>query len=146
MPQPSPATEGPRGRRKGKRDEAISPSETASFSFGVTALKELAFLLQRTGVWALLDCGATRSLVGAEVIEHLMYGMMELHGVEFTIEPDTVSFTFGDGQQKRSMGKVSGQAFLGPELQPLRLSTMINMVPIRLGVDVLAGAVGSIVD
>ncbi|CAK0843086.1 unnamed protein product [Prorocentrum cordatum] len=114
--------------------------------FILSALDEHVYLLEREGIWAVLDIGATRSLGGVESVENLMYEMMVNHDVEFEAHDDTCSFTFGDGLQKSSMGTVSGRAYLGPELRDISLSVMANRVPILLGVDILTDDSKVVVD
>ncbi|CAK0809563.1 unnamed protein product [Prorocentrum cordatum] len=114
--------------------------------FILSALDECVYLLEREGIWAVLDIGATRSLGGVESVENLMYEMMVMHDVEFEAHDDTCSFTFGDGPQKSSMGTVSGRAYLGPELRDISLSVMANNVPILLGMDILTDALKVVVD
>ncbi|CAK0827540.1 unnamed protein product, partial [Prorocentrum cordatum] len=114
--------------------------------FILSALDECVYLLEREGIWAVLDIGATRSLGGVESVENLMYEMMVNHDVEFEAHDDTCSFVFGDGLQKSSMGTVSGRAYLGPELRAISLSEMANRVPILLGMDILTDDLKVVVD
>ncbi|CAK0826625.1 unnamed protein product [Prorocentrum cordatum] len=114
--------------------------------FILSALDEYVYLLEREGIWAVLDIGATRSLGGVESVENLMYEMMVNHDVEFEAHDDTCSFTFGDGLQKSSMGTVSGRAYLGPELRDISLSVMANRVPTLLGMDILTDDLKVVVD
>ncbi|CAK0840994.1 unnamed protein product, partial [Prorocentrum cordatum] len=114
--------------------------------FILSALDEYVYLLEREGIWAVLDIGATRSLGGVESVENLMYEMLVNHDVEFEAHGDTCSFTFGDGLQKSSMGTVSGRAYLGPELRDISLSVMANRVPILLGMDILTDDLKVVVD
>ncbi|CAK0870614.1 unnamed protein product [Prorocentrum cordatum] len=114
--------------------------------FFLSALDEYVYLLERDGIWAILDIGATRSLGGVESIENLMYEMLDQHDAEFEAHDDTCSFTFGDGLQKSSMGAVSGKVFLGPELRDIRLSAMPNRVPALIGMDILTDDLKVVVD
>ena len=34
-------------------------------------------------IWAILDCGATRNLIGVTMAEYLTYDMKEKHDLEF---------------------------------------------------------------
>ena len=119
---------------------------SAHNGFILSALDDYVYLLERDGIWALLDIGATRSLGGVEGIENLMYEMLDEHDVEFETNNDTCSFTFGDGLQKSSMGTVTGEIFLGGELVKVNLSVMPNRVPILLGMDILTDLLKVVVD
>ncbi|CAK0904649.1 unnamed protein product, partial [Prorocentrum cordatum] len=114
--------------------------------FILSALDEYVYLLEREGIWAALDIGATRSLGGVESVENLMYEMLVNHDVEFETHDDTCSFTFGDGLQKSSMGTVFGRVYLGPEFRDISLSVMANRVPILLGMDILTDDLKVVVD
>ena len=126
--------------------EDKAPKNSTHNGFILSALEEYVYLLERDGIWAVLDIGATRSLGGIESVENLMYEMLDQHQVEFETHDDTCSFTFGDGLQKSSMGAVSGQAFLGPKLRDIHLSVMPNRVPILLGMDILTDDLKVVVD
>eukprot|EP00959_Pyramimonas_sp_CCMP1952_P207243 4334991-Pyramimonas_sp.AAC.1 len=88
-------------------NNASGSSGTAHNGFILSALHEYVYLLERDGIWAVLDIGATRSLGGIESVENLMYEMLVNHDVEFEAHDDACSFTFGDGLQKSSTGTVA---------------------------------------
>ena len=138
---------GHRARDCPERRIEDKPTRDATHNgFILSALEDYVYLLERDGIWAVLDIGATRSLGGIESVENLMYEMLDQHQVEFETHDDTCSFTFGDGLQKSSMGTVSGQAFLGPKLRDINLSVMPNRVPILLGMDILTDDLKVVVD
>ena len=113
----------------------------------MATLEELVLILEeKPGIWAVLDPGATRSLGGSEVVEDLVYDMKEIHDIEFEMDMSQNSFTFGDGNRKASISAVTGSIFLADTTLAVRLSVMDNMVPILLGMDVLADATGAILD
>ncbi|CAK0837902.1 unnamed protein product, partial [Prorocentrum cordatum] len=119
---------------------------TTHNGFVLSALDEYLYLLERDGIWAILDIGATKSLGGLESVENLMYEMLDQHGQEFETTHDECSFTFGDGLQKSSMGTVKGNVFLGGDLTEVKLSVMPNRVPILLGMDILTDSLKVVVD
>ncbi|CAK0829661.1 unnamed protein product [Prorocentrum cordatum] len=127
-------------------NSATAGTGTTHNGFILSALDECVYLLEREGIWAVLDIGATRSLGGVESVENLMYKMLVNHNVEFEAHSDTCSFTFGGGLQKSSMGTVAGKAFLGPQLREISLSVMANRVPILLGMDILTDDLKVVVD
>ncbi|CAK0899034.1 unnamed protein product, partial [Prorocentrum cordatum] len=119
---------------------------TTHNGFVLSALDEYLYLLERDGIWAILDIGATKSLGGLESVENLMYEMLDQHGQEFETTQDECSFTFGDGLQKSSMGTAKGNVFLGGHLTEVKLSVMPNRVPILLGMDILTDSLKVVVD
>ncbi|CAK0898390.1 unnamed protein product [Prorocentrum cordatum] len=112
------------------------PNETTSFA--LLELGELVLLLDdEGGIWAILDCGATPSLIGVTMAENLAYEMKEKHDLNFDSAELTRYFTFGDGKRKSSMGTMTGDIFLGDGLENIELSIMDNEVPLLIGMDIL---------
>ncbi|CAK0851391.1 unnamed protein product [Prorocentrum cordatum] len=137
------AVDCPRRNTKGQASGAQGSAHNGSIP---SALNEYMYLLERDGIWAVLDIGATQSLGGVEGIENLMYEMLVDHGEEFETDSEACSFTFGDGLSKSSMGTVTGNVFLGGDLFYVRLSVMPNRVPILLGMDILSDCLKMVVD
>ncbi|CAK0814132.1 unnamed protein product [Prorocentrum cordatum] len=118
------------------------PNETTSFA--LLELGELVLLLDDDGgIWAILDCGATRSLIGVTMAENLAYDMKERHDINFDLAELTRYFTFGDGRRKSSMGAVTGDIFLGDGLENIEISIMDNEVSLLIGMDILGPACAS---
>ena len=106
--------------------------------FALIELEELVFLLDDPGgIWAILDCGATKSLIGVTMAEYLTYDMKEKHDLDFDLVKTTRAFTFGDGQRKSSMGSTIGNIFLGGGEETIEISVMDNEVPLLIGMDIL---------
>ncbi|CAK0846211.1 unnamed protein product [Prorocentrum cordatum] len=112
------------------------PNETTSSA--LLELGDLVLLLDDAGgIWAILDCGATRGLIGVTMAEHLIYDMEEKHNILFDVVERTRHFTFGDGRRKSSMGTMTGAIFLGDDKEKIGISIMDNEVPLLIGMDVL---------
>ncbi|CAK0844313.1 unnamed protein product, partial [Prorocentrum cordatum] len=114
------------------------PQPNEMTSFALLELGDLVLLLDDVcGIWAILDCGATRSLIGVTMAEHLIYDMEEKHNILFDVVERTRYFTFGDGRRKSSMGTMTGAIFLGDGQEKIEISIMDNEVPLLIGMDVL---------
>ncbi|CAK0895853.1 unnamed protein product, partial [Prorocentrum cordatum] len=112
------------------------PNETTSFA--LLELGGLVLLLDdEGGVWAILDCGATRSLIGVTMAENLACDMKDHYDINFDLAELTRYFTFGDGNRKSSMGAMTGDIFLGDGLEKVEISIMDNEVPLLIGMDLL---------
>ncbi|CAK0860660.1 unnamed protein product [Prorocentrum cordatum] len=114
------------------------PQPNEMTSFALLELGDLVLLLDDVGgIWAIIDCGATRSLIGVTMAEHLIYDMEEKHNIRFDVVERTRHFTFGDGRRKSSMGTMTGAIFLGDGQEKIEISIMDNEVPLLVGMDVL---------
>ncbi|CAK0818064.1 unnamed protein product [Prorocentrum cordatum] len=114
------------------------PQYNEMTSFALLELGDLVLLLDDVGgVWAILDCGATRSLIGVTMAEHLIYDMEEKHSLLLDVVERTRYFTFDGGRRKSSMGTMTGAIFLGDGHEKIEISIMDNEVPLLIGMDVL---------
>ncbi|CAK0818384.1 unnamed protein product, partial [Prorocentrum cordatum] len=69
---------------------------TTHNGFVLSALDEYLYLLERDGIWAILDIGAAKSLGGLESVENLMYEMLDQHGqVKLSVMPNRVPILLG---------------------------------------------------
>ncbi|CAK0819608.1 unnamed protein product, partial [Prorocentrum cordatum] len=103
-----------RGKARGK----VTPNDTMWFA--LLELGELVLLLDDVpGIWAILDCGATRSLIGVSMAEYLTYDMEENFGLEFEGDhSETVELSIVDYE----MPLLIGMDLLGPD----RTSALID--------------------
>ncbi|CAK0856560.1 unnamed protein product [Prorocentrum cordatum] len=97
--------------------------------------------------WAILDCGAARSHIGAAIAKLLVRNMKEKLDTEFGLAETTRFFTFRDGQRKSSMGFTVGNICLGSGQERIEISVMDDDALVLIGADILGpGHASALID
>ena len=112
----------------------------------LTMLEEYVYLLQREGVWAILDIGATRCVGGEGPVEELQLAMSEVGCEDIEVLDEVPSFTFGNGESKSALNTILINMHLTPAQKRVKMSVLAARVPILLGMDLLRTECNAVID
>lgn len=116
--------------------------------YALDKLEEFSYLLDRPGVWALLDTGASRCVGGALSLQRLS-DLMFSQSYESTMLPEKPSFVFGNGERKAAMSTwlmYGHMGHMGDSIIPFTVSAMDADDPILVGMELLESQLQAVID